>query len=388
MKKKIVPGQMIFELDDPFDIKTAIMPDASTIHMESEKSIHVNNPELKDLKHNKKTEKDSSKNIFLLKKSAESLLKQAEKLNTECAGNYTRKRQAQADSNLKKKDRLLSWRKILLRLATEWENETIPEIVRKITKVSDLEFLIWTGGFPKEPDGDSADWYKKEYPGKLKKAKSLGAINKEIYGDIVCLLGEYMLEEESEPQKVARKLREMLKEVHSYNIPGFYPTPDELIDVMLEHADLSDENTLLEPSAGIGSILERVLYHGCECRMDCVEINPSLAEILRFKGFHVSCEDIMETKEVTGSKWDRNPPFEKGQDIDHVMHCFNTFLKEKGKLISIMSSGAIKGTTKKHKEFHDFRKEHHAYYVENGQAFKNAFNATGVNSIILIVDKP
>jgi hypothetical protein len=132
---------------------------------------------------------------------------------------------------------------------------------------------------------------------------------------------------------------------------------------MIDYADLNDDQYILEPSAGIGSILDRIRYHGYQCKIDAVELRPALTEIIKMKGYNTSCEDILDTTQIHGRGWDR------------IL------------MVAIMSSGSISGTSMKCKDFKAFREKHHAFYIDNGQAFKNAFNSTGVSSVILVIDK-
>jgi hypothetical protein len=347
-----------------------------------------------DIKEEKKV--DNTKIVLQLEKAAGSCFAKAESISDEVSGPWTRKRQAQADSNAKKKDRLYRWGRILTELATLWENNNIPALVSKIRTVSDLEFVLWNGGFPKPPDEDTpADgWYMKEYPARLKKALSLGLTCKEDSDNIVTLLGSYGEIQLTAEQEQAIKLKEELKKVHTYNIPGFFPTPDELIDVMLEHAEIEPFHYIFEPSAGIGSIVDRITKDRQDQPypaqgIDCCELWPSLAYILMLKGYTVISNDFNSAIGPLNG-YDRiimNPPFEKGQDMEHVMICFYKFLKRGGRLVSVMSTSAITGSNKIHQQFKQFREDHRAYYIENGAAFKNAFNSTGTHSIILVVDK-
>ena len=116
-------------------------------------------------------------------------------------------------------------------------------------------------------------------------------------------------------------------------------------------------------------------------------INKSLPYIrLKLKGYNSSCEDILETTEVTGSKWDRilmNPPFENGQDMQHIKHCYDTFLKEDGILVAIASSGTMSNSTKKYLEFREWLSNKNAVIINNGQAFKEAFNSTGTATVMI-----
>lgn len=337
---------------------------------------------------------DNTKIILQLEKAAGSCLSNAEKINDDVSGTWTRKRQAQADSNAKKKDRLFRWAKILNVLAEKWRNNEVPTILSKIRGVSDVEFVLWNS-YPAPPDEDTpiGGWYREEYPKRLKKALSLGMTSKEVGNNMKELLGSYGEIQLTTDQEQALKLKEELKKIHTYNIPGFFPTPDDLIDVMLEHAEIDEMHTIYEPSAGIGSIIDRLSfkrgYPFAPFQVSCSELWPSLAYILMLKGYNVISNDFNDAigPEKGFDRIIMNPPFKKGQDMDHVMICFYKYLKPGGRLVSIMSSGAIIGSSKRHEQFREFREKHRAYYIENGQAFKNAFNSTGVNSIILVVDK-
>lgn len=76
----------------------------------------------------------------------------------------------------------------------------------------------------------------------------------------------------------------------------FFPTPDELIDQMISGIDWKYVKSILEPSAGKGDIAYRILRRNyenlygnrtTECfggvSVDCCEIDPHLAAILRYR---------------------------------------------------------------------------------------------------------
>jgi hypothetical protein len=334
---------------------------------------------------------DARKIVLTLEKAARSCIVRSEKINTEVNGNWTNRRQKFADSAAKKKDRLIKWAQQLNTLAIMWDANDVPELLSNIRSATDLEWLSYHG-YPNVPDKDHPidGWYRKEYPVLLKKATKFGLKSKEDSDRLHIMLdslGSIKLTPEQEKEKL---IKNRMKDVHRFNIPGFFPTPDEVIDKMIQYSRLENHHTLLEPSAGIGNILDRVKFHGIECRIDAVEIRPALEEILRLKGYNSSCEDIMDTTEVTGSKWNRilmNPPFEHGQDIEHVRHCFDTFLADNGILVSVMSAGVITNSYAKYVDFRNWVEELNGFYVELGQAFKEAFNSTGVSTVILVLKK-
>lgn len=84
---------------------------------------------------------------------------------------------------------------------------------------------------------------------------------------------------------------------------GFYPTPEDLVNRMLEKVDWKHVNNMLEPSAGKGDIAIRAAekWKRCfrtyskepEADMDCIEIDPNLRAILKSQGLRVVHDDFM-----------------------------------------------------------------------------------------------
>jgi hypothetical protein len=333
---------------------------------------------------------DNVKIIIKLRDNAASLLRQAEKINTSVNGNWTYRRQRFADNAQLKKDALVKGATVLNRLADLWEENRCPEILRGIRSRGDFDAY-----YPMPPDASHGKWYHENYPILLKKATRLGLKSKED----TTLFQEYIknlsLVEYSPEDKNKRELKEKLKEVHRMNIPGFFPTPDDVIDTMLEYASIEDGMTVLEPSAGIGNIVDRIVSSGYSYHITCVERHHSLAEILRLKGYPCHCCDIFEYEPPKGESgipygFDRivmNPPFEKGQDIEHVRHCYDTFLKKGGTLVSVMSAGVMSNSTKKYVEFREWVEKKAGVFIDLGQAFKNSFNSTSVSVVILMIEK-
>lgn len=331
---------------------------------------------------------DNSKIIVALNKSAESLMKQSENINTEVSGNWTHRRQSFADSAQKKKDRLIKNAIALNRLADLWNKGEVPDILKGIRTAGDFDAY-----YPRPVELGDGDWYREEYPQRLKKALKVGLkmlSDNDTFKEAIKELSEIVLTPE---QIKAKELKEELKKVHTFNIPGFFPTPDELIDVMLDYADIGEADTIFEPSAGIGSIIDRMLfrrgYPFSPFQVSCSELNHSLAHILMLKGYNVISNDFHDAIGLENG-FDRiimNPPFEKGQDMEHVMECWSKFLKDGGKLVSIMSNSVKSHTGSKYVQFREWVELHNGYFIDNGQAFKNAFNSTGVHTSILILEK-
>ncbi len=186
-------------------------------------------------------------------------------------------------------------------------------------------------------------------------------------------------------QKAELQIKEIEREFIGKKIEGFFPTPLELSEEVVDRADIKPEDDILEPSAGLGHIAEVIRLKYPDNKLQVVEYNSSLAEALKKKGFNVDHEDFLK---VTGS-YDRiimNPPFENNQDIDHVYHAYS-LLKEGGRIVAIMA-GNKQGASKKIKEFRDFL-ENKGEIIENPEgSFKSSFNPTGVNTVTVVIDKP
>ena len=327
---------------------------------------------------------DNSKIINKLRKSAQSLLNQSEKINTDIHGNWTHRRQSFADNARYKKDNLIKNATALNRLADLWENNECPDILKEVRSANDFDVY-----YPRNlEEGDKGYWFEKEQPKLLKKAIGMGLksqADNQHFKDAIKQLFEIVLSHE-EIQKI--ELDKKLVALRSSNIPGFFPTPDNVIDLMIEHAKLDDGLTILEPSAGIGSICDKIVNAGYGCEIVAIEINPTLCEVLRIKGYTTYNDDILT---MLGTMYDRvimNPPFEKKQDIIHVMHCYEKHLNYNGILVSVMSAGVMNNTDKKSEEFREFV-DINGYFVELGQQFNNAnaFRNTGVSTVLCVLRK-
>jgi predicted RNA methylase len=177
------------------------------------------------------------------------------------------------------------------------------------------------------------------------------------------------------------------------NVPGFFPTPPALVDRMVEQAQFpqspSEDFSVLEPSAGIGSIADGIASEIPPDRIKCVEISSACCSVLELKGYNVGEGDFLQIP--AGERFDRilmNPPFENGQDIDHVRHAFS-LLKSGGRLVAIMSEGSFTTTKRKAVEFVEWIDSQCAEYETIRGAFDNltAFRSTGVTVRLVTIDK-
>jgi predicted RNA methylase len=141
----------------------------------------------------------------------------------------------------------------------------------------------------------------------------------------------------------------------------FFPTPKPLAHKLIQLADIDPaKHRILEPSAGKGGLL-LPLYESIplskwpSINVVAVELDKShrsrleqFTDELHFKDFLTCNGDL--------GKFDRiimNPPFTKGQDIDHVQHA-SKFLNPGGRLVAITSPGWEFRNDSRHTGFRDF----------------------------------
>lgn len=197
-----------------------------------------------------------------------------------------------------------------------------------------------------------------------------------------------LLTGKSEAEKQADQLRQKIIDLQFVKIPGYFPTPDPVIQEMIARADISADHTVLDPSAGHGAICDAVA--GLCAEVKAFEINYQLAEILDQKDYLIEKpRDFLTVDPVEITSYDRilmNPPFERLQDIDHVMHAIK-FLKPGGRLVAIMSNSGFFRSDKKAENFRGW------FEMLGGEAFDipaGAFKESGtqIATKMIVIDKP
>lgn len=136
----------------------------------------------------------------------------------------------------------------------------------------------------------------------------------------------------------------------------FYPTPLPIAKRLVELARVKDGDSVLEPSAGDGAIIEAIPVTAA--RITAVEIDAEnvakLRDIASCDGrIHVVHTDFLSFAETTDERFDAvciNPPFTQGQDIEHVIAAFG-LLKPGGWLAGIMSEGTFFRSYKRDEAF-------------------------------------
>lgn len=182
---------------------------------------------------------------------------------------------------------------------------------------------------------------------------------------------------------------DMVINTGSYSKPdkfGFFPTPPELAQFVIELANLRGGMTVLEPSAGDGKLAEKIVVIVGKGNLACVELQQKNVEVLKGKGFNVRQDDFTQIAPVPS--FDRvvmNPPFERMQDIKHVLHAWQ-FLKPGGRLVSIMASSFTFRSNKLAEDFRAFVEKYGEVIENPAGSFKDS--GTAVNTVTVVLDKP
>ena len=186
------------------------------------------------------------------------------------------------------------------------------------------------------------------------------------------------------------KLQELEAAVKLSTIPGYFPTPAPLVEMMLEIAEIEPAHSVLEPSAGNGNIADAIREAQPNCDLDVCEINPRLAEILKLKGHNVVFQypDFLDMPASPSFRYDRilmNPPFENKADMRHICEAYN-HLNDTGLLVAILSPHFEFAQDRESVDFRIWLEEVGASWDEiPAGAFKQS--GTNVASRLMVIDK-
>lgn len=166
---------------------------------------------------------------------------------------------------------------------------------------------------------------------------------------------------------------------------GFFPTPPDVAKLVAAYAEFEEGQSVLEPSAGTGSLVETSLEWCSSLHFSCVELQPELASGLRQK-FPKICvtegDFLAQRAEPLFDRVVMNPPFAKGQDVDHVRHAVG-FLRHGGRLVSVMSAGV---TFRQDRRYASFREDLSPLTIQL-PPLSFRVSGTDVCAVICIIEK-
>jgi hypothetical protein len=172
----------------------------------------------------------------------------------------------------------------------------------------------------------------------------------------------------------------------------FFPTPPELAEKMLDGLEFGYRDTILEPSAGKGDLIEAIKEKAGYQRfneegIDAIEIDPELQHILKGKEIRIVHNNFLTFETLMRYDWIiMNPPFSNGDA--HLAKALN-FLKPGGICVCLLNAETIrKPHTKLRKALKQQLQEWGYEKTFVSGAFKNAERPTDVEVVIIKVQCP
>lgn len=157
----------------------------------------------------------------------------------------------------------------------------------------------------------------------------------------------------------------------------FFETPPDVADWLVMLAGgISDDDILLEPSAGRGGLIKSIHRSNPSVIVDCYELMPENREFLqKMENVRILGDDFTKGEHSLYSKIIANPPFSKNQDINHVRMMYE-HLKKGGTLAAITSKHWELSEEKKCVDFREWISS------VNGEVFdipQGAFKSSGTS---------
>lgn len=178
-----------------------------------------------------------------------------------------------------------------------------------------------------------------------------------------------------------------------YNIKNFYPTPYEVICDMLNRVDFKNVKSVLEPSAGKGSIVKAIIDRGYKVSIETIEQVGEFQTILKSievgnnKYISVVASDFLTFQ--TLKRYDliiMNPPFDNGEK--HLLKAIE-LMQAGGKIICLLNSETLNNSySNSRKDLLNKLQEYNAEIVDLGQAFKYAERKTDINVSLIDITIP
>ena len=170
-------------------------------------------------------------------------------------------------------------------------------------------------------------------------------------------------------------------------------TPTFLADTKVDLLLIESTDTVLEPSAGQGALVEAVLRHRPYNTVFCVEKMDTNQIILdrKFRDIdyvfimHPLNDDFLRLESSKFNKIIANPPFSGNQDIDHIYKMYE-MLADGGRIVTIASIHWRISQNKKEVAFSQWLREVNADISDlPSGTFKES--GTSIPTCLIIIDK-
>ncbi|MGX4294686.1 DNA N-6-adenine-methyltransferase [Bacillus sp. JK62] len=178
--------------------------------------------------------------------------------------------------------------------------------------------------------------------------------------------------------------------------PDFYPTPPQLIRKMTFKVEWKYINSVLEPSAGKGNLVEAIYTQFKNTRnyrrntkydVDTIEQDENLRHILKGKDYRVIADDFLTFN--TYKRYDlifMNPPFSNG--AKHLLKAIELIEKQQrsGQIVCLLNAETLKNPYSNDRKFLIRKLEEinaEVEYVQN--AFHNSERSTEVQTALIYI---
>lgn len=128
---------------------------------------------------------------------------------------------------------------------------------------------------------------------------------------------------------------------------NYFPSPEKIVNGMVESANIKDGDVVLEPSCGDGRIVKAIANAANHLKIIAVELDNSRVEkLLSDPEFIATGAELVNGDYLDYSptlKFDvivMNPPFKNKADIKHTDHALD-LLADRGRLRGILSAGVL-----------------------------------------------
>lgn len=167
--------------------------------------------------------------------------------------------------------------------------------------------------------------------------------------------------------------------------PDFYPTPEAVIQQMIEGIDLQGK-VILEPSVGTGNLVRAIQQAGakevigCENDPQLKKISATYCKLIAEDFLTVTSEQISHVDAII-----LNPPFSRG--ADHILHAYN--IAPAGcQIVALCNRETVKNPYSATRKQLQTILESYGQWSDLGDCFSTAERKTGVEVALIRLSKP
>lgn len=314
---------------------------------------------------------------------------------------HTNRMARQAASAASDGFKMTGYQTAMRNLADLYDRGEVPHSAKLVRHKWLIENLVDGVGFPKF-NGHAPDDYLK--------ITDAGLYSEFVYNEAMTFFKN--LKEETKAAQEAKQQQKLVQELAANaqaKIEGFFPTPQHLIEQILDQIDPDwlNQGRILEPSAGDGDIAVALHQRFPLSRLDCVEPSRQLCDTLRKRLARTEDEAPIEIHQSTFEDYEfsirhmdgeryklivANPPFENGLDAEHLQLMYG-LLQPGGRIYCVISSGPFQRNDKKARDFREWFDglPNRKTIISQGQYFnspQSARRTTGVTSGVVMIEKP